>query len=65
VILGFFVSDVISGAGYWLGLPGPGPTPLHGRISFKFLLELRLEPTSLEPLIDFLGFWVQKVEIVA
>jgi len=34
---------------------------LDGNISLKFLLETRLESESFEPLIDFLGFRVQKL----
>jgi len=34
---------------------------LDGSISLKFLLETRLECESFEPLIDFLGFQVQKL----
>jgi len=40
-----FVSDVISGVGFWpVWLRfGPGPKPLDGNISLTFLFETRLE----------------------
>jgi len=62
--LRFSVRNVIRGVGFWpfwLSLPGPGPNPLNGSIFLKFLLETRLESKSLELLIDFLRFYVQKV----
>jgi len=35
--------------------------PLDRSFALKFSLDTRLESESLEPLIIFLGFWVQKV----
>jgi len=60
----FFLGDVVSGIGFWpfwIRLLGPGPKLLHGSISLRILLETRLESKFFEPLIDFLGFWVQKL----
>jgi len=45
----------------WPTLPGPGPQPLGGNISLKFLLEPRLQSESLDTLDDLLGFRVQKL----
>jgi len=45
----------------WLTSPGPGPKPLDGSISLKFLLETRLQSGSFETLDDLLGFRVQKL----
>jgi len=42
-------------------LPGHGLKLLDGNFSFKFLLETSLESKSFETLIDFLGFWVQRL----
>jgi len=61
---GFIVSDTMTRVGYWplyLRLFAPGPKPLDGNISLKFVLENRLEHESFQPLIDFLGFWIQKL----
>jgi len=55
------VSDVTNGIGFrpfWLMLPGPGPKPLGGSISLKFVFKTSLESESFEPLIDFLRFQV-------
>ena len=45
----------------WPTSPGPGPKPLDGSISLKFLLETRLQSESFDTLDDLLGFWVQKL----
>jgi len=39
----------------------PRAQPPNENISLKFLLETRLESEYFEPLIDFLGFRVQKL----
>jgi len=46
---------------FWTTSSGPGPKLLDGRISLKFLLEIRLKSTSFETLDDLLGFRVQKL----
>jgi len=58
-----FLSDVIGGGllGHLGPLPGPGPTPLDGNISLKFLLEIRRQSKSFDTLNDLLGFWVEKL----
>jgi len=46
---GFFVSDIISRVifrPFWSTSSGPGPKPLDGNISFKFLLETKLKSES-------------------
>ena len=43
----------------WPTSPGPGPKPLDGSISLKFLLETRLQSESFDTLDDLLGFRVQ------
>jgi len=61
---GFFVSGVISrGLLDQLGQlhPGPGPKPLDGSISPKFLLETKLQSKSFDTLDDLLGFRVEKL----
>jgi len=58
------VSDVISRGHFrppWPTSPGPGPKPLDGSISLKFLLETRLQSNSFDTLDDLLGFRVQKL----
>jgi len=45
----------------WLTSPGPGPKPLDGSISLKFLLETRLQSKSFDTLDDLLRFRVQKL----
>ena len=61
----FFAGDFVSGVGFGhfgsRRLLAPGPKPLDGSISLKFLLETRLESESFEPLIDLLVFWFQKL----
>jgi len=47
---------------FWLMLPGLGAQLLGQSISLKFFLETRLESKSIEPLIDFLVFLVQKLQ---
>jgi len=39
----------------------PWAQSLDGNISLKFLLETSLKSESLEPLIGFLGFLIQKL----
>ena len=39
----------------------PRAQPLGESVSLKFSLETRLESESIEPLIDFLAFLVQKL----
>ena len=51
--------DVISGG--LLGHPGPGPKPLDGSISLRFLLDITLQSESFDTLDDLLGFQVQKL----
>jgi len=58
------VSDVISREHFrppWPTSAGPGPKPLDGSISLKFLLETRLQSNSFDTLDDLLGFRVQKL----
>ena len=43
----------------WPTSPGPGPKPLDGSISLKFLLETRLQSEYFDTLDDLLGFRVQ------
>jgi len=45
----------------WPTSPGPGPKPLDGNISLKFLLETRPQSESFDILDDLLGFQVQKL----
>jgi len=45
----------------WPTLPGPGPKPLDGSISLKFLSETRLQSEFFNTFDDLLGFWVQKL----
>ena len=45
----------------WPTSPGPGPKPLDGNISLKFLLETRLQSESFDTLDDLLGLRVQKL----
>ena len=45
----------------WPTTPGPGPNPLDGSISLKFLLETRLQSESFDTLDDLLGIQVQKL----
>jgi len=45
----------------WPTSPGPGPKPLDGSFSLKFLLETRLQSESFDTLDDLLGFLVQKL----
>jgi len=50
---GFFVSDVVSGLGFWslwLRLPGLGHKLLDRSILLQFLLEIRLKSESFQPL---------------
>ena len=59
----FFVSDVISGVGFWpvcLMLPGPGPILKVEVFCSSFYWQVQLESEFFEPLIDFLAFLVQK-----
>ena len=57
------MSDVISGVGFqrpfWPRLPWL--QPLDGSLLLKFSVKTRLKSESFEPLIDFLGFLVQKL----
>ena len=61
----FFLSDVISEVGFWPFWPmdviWPRAQPLDRSVSLKFSLEARLESKSVEPLINFLAFLVQKL----
>jgi len=43
---------------FWPTSSGPGPKPLDGSISLKFLLETRLKSESFDTLDDLLGFQV-------
>ena len=45
----------------WPTAPGPGLKPLHGSISVKFLLEIRLHSQSFDTLDDLVGFRDQKL----
>ena len=53
------MSEVISRG--LLGHTSPGPKPLDGSISLKFLLETRLQSESVDTLDDLLGFQVEKL----
>ena len=46
---------------FWPTSSGPGPKPLNGSISLKFLLETRLKSESFDTLDDLLEFQVQKL----
>ena len=43
---------------FWPTSSGPGPKPLDGSISLKFLLETRLKSESFDTLDDLLRFQV-------
>jgi len=61
----FFMGTIIHGVGFmpfWFRLPVPGLQPQRGNISLKFPVETRLKSESLEPLIGFLAFLVQKFQ---
>jgi len=45
----------------WPTSPGPGPKPLDGSISLKFLLETRLQYEYFDTLDDLLGFRIEKL----
>ena len=47
----------------WPTSPFPGPKPLDGSISLKFLLETRLQSKSFDTLDDLLGFQVQSYDL--
>jgi len=45
----------------WPTSPSPGPKPLDGSVSLKFLLETRLQCESFDTSDDLLAFQVQKL----
>jgi len=64
---GFLVGDIIGGVGFrpfWQRFLGLGHQPLDGIFWLKFLLETRLQSESVEPLIGFLAFLVQKLWLI-
>jgi len=48
---------------FWQASSDPGPIPLDGNISLKFLLETRLKSGSFDALDDLLRFMIKSYDL--